>query len=624
MDILFKRQHKILAICTLVVLTLCAYVNLFANEFVNFDDQNFILLNDWVTAFDLEKLRDVFSHQREGHYQPLSWLLYACEYKLFNENILGYHWVSLLLHLSNALFCALISKQFKLRLDQIFWVVLLFLLHPLMVESVAWKAAQNTLLFSVFSFGAFLMFLHHQKNKLKLYYLASLFLFLLSLMSKSMAVVTPLYFFVYLFLMDKEKSMRKYAGLLPFFLLSICFGIAALKSASAFGSLLSSKNNFEPFDYLFVSSRALFFYVERFFMPLKLSALHFNPLKQDGLLPFYFYLIPLVFIVLIYGLKKIEKDQKLLWFFIACFVSSLSAVIRIVPIGNTLVAERYAYQGVFFLACFVVVFTQRFRVQKILLALIAFVFLLLTFFRVGVWNTSQTLFQDITKKYTRQAYAHFGYGVALNDAFEYDKAIEALKTSAQLDASYARTFNALCVSYMGKQKYDSALYYAALALKKDAKLIKAMTNHAFCADKLGRPEIAQRDYSAILFLDSNNQKALKNRALASYKLKDYTQAISDLKGLNHLSFSFAQNIDHAVLLNQMGAHKRAIQYLSKLEAPKAYKWALELNLAASYRLNHMLDSALFFAKRAQKSKSNQQVQKELFLIDQALKLKKNN
>jgi tetratricopeptide (TPR) repeat protein len=145
-----------------VALTAVAYLPVFANGFVDFDDQTNLLENPNFRGLGPAALRWMFTNL-DGHYIPLTWLSFAIDYAIWGLAPAGYHLTGVLLHLANALVFYWVSVRllrvaFDLRAGEepapLFIAAAasaaLFALHPLRVESVAWATERRDVLSGLF------------------------------------------------------------------------------------------------------------------------------------------------------------------------------------------------------------------------------------------------------------------------------------------------------------------------------------------------------------------------------------------------------------------------------------------------------------------------------------------
>jgi len=137
-------------------ITFFVFSGVLRNGFVNWDDDSNLLLNANYRGFGWTQITWMFTTFHMGHYQPLSWLTFALDYTLWGMDPKGYHLTSLVLHsLSAAVFSLVALRLLKLGApglsDERKWLLscsagfaaLVFSIHPLRVESVAWATERR-------------------------------------------------------------------------------------------------------------------------------------------------------------------------------------------------------------------------------------------------------------------------------------------------------------------------------------------------------------------------------------------------------------------------------------------------------------------------------------------------
>ncbi len=138
------------------------------NDFVNWDDDVNLIDNTAFRGFDWSALRWMLTTTLGGHYQPLTWLSFALDHALFGMDARGYHLTSLVLHAANTLLVWLVLQTLLRRLavapepaipKVAALGALLFALHPLRVESVAWATERRDVLSGFFWLAALLAYL---------------------------------------------------------------------------------------------------------------------------------------------------------------------------------------------------------------------------------------------------------------------------------------------------------------------------------------------------------------------------------------------------------------------------------------------------------------------------------
>ena len=152
----FPRAALPLAIA---LLTLLAFAPVLQNGFVDWDDDINLVRNDHFRGLGGPQLRWMFSTTLTGHYIPFTWLSFGLDYQVWGMRPVGYHLTSLLLHALGATLLAVLTARLVRHATG--WnaravttastvAALVFALHPLRVESVAWATERRDVLSGVF------------------------------------------------------------------------------------------------------------------------------------------------------------------------------------------------------------------------------------------------------------------------------------------------------------------------------------------------------------------------------------------------------------------------------------------------------------------------------------------
>ena len=210
------------AIVTIV--TCMTFLPVLGNQFVNWDDYENLISNPSYRGLGWSQISWMFTTFYMGHYQPLSWLTLGLDYLIWGMNPVGYHLTSLILHAANAvvfyfvgrrlLAIALTVKEnersWQLSLTVAF-AALLFAIHPLRVESVAWATERRDVLAGFFFLWAIYCYLRSaqisQISSRRPWLWAAVVVYSLSLLSKATAMTLP----VLLLLLD-VYPLRRFQG----------------------------------------------------------------------------------------------------------------------------------------------------------------------------------------------------------------------------------------------------------------------------------------------------------------------------------------------------------------------------------------------------------------------------
>ncbi len=523
-----KRNMTAFYVISLVILGLIVSLNTLHNSFItNLDDTAYIASASELKRLSLSDIISIFTTPIAGNYHPLAVLSLTLDYKLFGENAFPFHLFNLILHLANiALVFGFMNLLVK-RVEISIIVSLFFAIHPMHVESVAWISERKDVLYTIFFLGSLITYLLYLKHDKKLKFLIySLILFCLSLLSKPAAVCLAPLLVLIDFYLKRKFDKRLIAEKVPYFMLALAFGIINIFSQRKFGALNALSDFhyvFSIFDRIFLISYAFMFYIVKAIAPFNLCAIYYYPAKSGDFLPWIYYAAPLgiAFIAfLIFFLKKIRRE---LIFGFGFFLISIVLVLQFIPVGFTIVSDRYTYVpyiGLFFIVgklyCDYVDnkfknFTKAGRnLSVFLIAVAAIIFSVLTFQRNQAWANGVVLFDDVVKKNPTIGHAYWARGVG-----KYDR-----------------------------KDIQGALSDYNEAIEKNYRFPVAYNNRANCYYMMDSLPQAISGYDQTLKVDSKYAMAYYNRGTAKQKLKDYAGSLADYKNsiknnFEHLAWAYS-------------------------------------------------------------------------------------
>jgi 4-amino-4-deoxy-L-arabinose transferase-like glycosyltransferase len=192
------------------------YRDSFAGGFVS-DDVGAILNNPLLRSLDLATLRAIFSSFDDANYIPLKVLSLAVDRQIWGPEPFGYHLGNLLLHVAAALLVWRILLRLRLSAGAALLVTLLWALHPVQVESVAWMSERKNVLSGALLFAAFLAWLQFAAGGRWTAYTGVLVLFTMALLSKMNTVVLPALCLAHDGLVARRLGRRALLASLPLF-----------------------------------------------------------------------------------------------------------------------------------------------------------------------------------------------------------------------------------------------------------------------------------------------------------------------------------------------------------------------------------------------------------------------
>lgn len=529
------------------------------------DDANFLLNPDY-RGLGLAQLKWMWTTFHLGHWMPLSWMTLGLDYLLWGMDPRGYHLTNVVLHAAGAVMLAsLAARLARLALGPTVderpadlalaagVAALLFAIHPLRVESVAWVTERRDVLSGLLAFVATWCYLSSITDTAhpRRWYLLSLIAFAAGLLSKATVLTLPallLLLEVYpLRRLPAEggwrgpEARRLLLRLLPFALLSAA---SALVSVRALGHV----DQLPPLGKVAVSAFSLAFYTLKTFVPAGLSPLYIMPLSVD---PFALrYVVSLLASLVITGaaLAAWRRWPGLTVAWIA-FVVALFPMLGLRQNGFQIAADRYTYHAapvLSVLACALLYLALR-RWRGVTIAACAIVLTALgaaTWRQATHWRDSEALWRralatghggwiahnnfgnailarglvrEAEIEYRRAialnpryAEAHMDLGVALSQQGKDAEAEPSLRRALELRPDYDDAMVNLGLVLSRRGAHDEAIALYARALTLDPRDVNAEVNWGNALVRLGRPAEAVRRYERALALDPSHPQARAN------------------------------------------------------------------------------------------------------------------
>jgi protein O-mannosyl-transferase len=531
------KNHKIiLSLCLILAIPAISFFPCLKNDFLNWDDQQYVTENKMITEWSWRNIETIFDSIYMGHYHPLTLLSYALEYRFFKLNPFAYHLTNLILHLMNGLLVFWLMVMLKGGVLTSLVVSLLFGIHPLHVESVAWVSERKDLLCSFFFLGSLVVYLTYLKTRGMRFYFLSLFLFLLSLLSKSMAVTLPLVLVLCDYLLDRKFDRKCLIEKIPFLVMAFIFVIIASFALRSSG-MVYLKSSLSFFKNIFIMSEVLTSYFSKLILPIKLSC-SYPFIKEIGGVWSYVSLTMIIgFLIAGILLGRYNKTITFgtLFFFIT--------ILPVLPLK--IMADRYVYIpsiGIFFIAAegFYWLYRSKLEPIKIVKPILAILligilgtFSFLTWERCQVWRDSISLWNDVLKNYPNLPVAYNNRGEAYLRKGDYERAISNYNQALRMNPDFGRA-NYFYVNrgtaYLIKGDYERAITDYHQALRINPNDANAYHHRGTAYLYKGDPEEAIADFNKALEINPRYAETYFNKALACEKIGHPKEAIEAYRG----------------------------------------------------------------------------------------------
>jgi protein O-mannosyl-transferase len=467
--------------------------------FVAYDDPLHILENEVVLrGWSLESLRFAATTLHSANWHPLTWASHITDVELFGLNAGGHHLTSILFHATNASLLALLLLRLGAGAFFSAAGALVFAIHPLRVESVAWISERKDVLSGFFLFLLLLAWERyaHGGPKRRRAYAAALFFFACGLMSKPMLVTVPALLLVFdvwpLARMRTEQPRLKALLALvfekaPFGLLALGVSLATIHAQSAGGAV----SKLEGLSLSMRSENALVSvgrYAWKTVWPDALSPHYLFPL--EGWPPSRVALAAAFFLLmsgaaLLFARRGARTRTEALLAAWLWFLVSLSPVLGFIFVGTASMADRYTYVPHVLPIVALALLAARARVsggRRAALdagtALVCVLLALASMRQVEVWRDTRTLFRHAVHVEPENAHAWAGLGLAELARGDLTAAREAAERSVALRPHIAPHWILLGRIVAAEGDHAAAIEHFVEGLSLDAA---PGASHAFLA-----------------------------------------------------------------------------------------------------------------------------------------------
>ncbi len=550
-----SRRHIIIASFFIFFCTMMSFINSANGDFVNWDDDAYIVENPLFQSPTFDGIQRLFTQTYYYAWIPITLLSHAIDVAVWGMNPKGHHLTNILLHSFNAvsffLVCmALFDAARGRRDDKPSFLAplanpiiagaavgaLLFAVHPLRVEPVAWVSGRKDLLCAFFLLPSFGAYLRWKDQRSVRWFVASLVLFALGLLSKPMAAPFPLVLvLVDVFLMRNDVGRKNSAAQIlkdkiPYFLLSVLAGVMTMLAAS--GGKVNVVGELNRFERIMLPAYSLCFYMWKLIVPLDLSPIY------PELNRVLFYLTPVLLPAIAYGcFALLEKKQPAALITLSSYAIILLPTFLGLSSGMQPLADRYTYLSTIPIFIFVGgcvewlwqksamspgKLYQRKVVTAALLILCA-VSSYRTIRHTAIWNNSVSLWTHALR-----------YAPATREEFESDK--------PYMKPNYLDAYTNLGAAYYAADHKEKAIEQLNNALLLDNRFADAHYNLGNLLFEQGDVDGATVGFKNTIVCDSTYAKAYYNLGIIYAKKDSVEQAVESFRRAARLGFPDAQKV----------------------------------------------------------------------------------
>lgn len=573
-----KLQAKYFGSAAVVALiTFLVYLPALRNGFVEWDDPAYISDNVHIRSIDKIFFKWAFFDFYASNWHPLTWLSHAIDYAIWGLNPTGHHLTGILFHSINTFLVVLLGIQLlnayrshkieaghqgvsiseRTILTAGIITGLLFGLHPLHVESVAWVSERKDMLSAFFFLLSLLAYIRYtvsvsgasgfwsSKNK----YAASLVFFIFALMSKPMAVVLPIVFLIIdWYPLGRFKNDRLKTILfekIPFFVLAVASSVITIMAQHS-GEAIKTLTDYPLSTRILVGFNALFSYIGKMLWPVDLSP--FYPYPDDVSFLSYEYLLPLLSAIGITITSIALLKRHRIWFVVwMYYVVTLLPVLGIVQVGLQAMADRYTYLpgiSLFFLAGVGSAgFIEKFSKQRLLKAgtFIGISALIIymayaAVIQIYTWKDTLSLWTrvaDVVSKKDDKYYKnihliYFNLGSAYMDRNRLEDAMKATQKAISLNPVFDKSHYNLGIIYASQNRLEDAIDAYKAAIRLNPAFAGAHVNLGIAYRRHNQPDEAMVEFKEAVRLKPDYAEARVNLGVAYINENKLDDAIREL------------------------------------------------------------------------------------------------
>jgi protein O-mannosyl-transferase len=556
-----NQRIQIIVLGLVLLATFLPFSPSLKHSFFRLDDDGHVGENASIRGLDGAHLKAMFTRRQLKIYVPLTYLSYALEYKFFADQPFIYHLDNLLLHLGVTALVFLLGRRWGLSLWAAAMGSLLFGIHPMHVESVAWITERKDVLYSLF----YLLALYHYQNyiegrkaqeefgtesgisgsqqqgraatqshwrvKTMTAYFCTIGFALLSILAKPMALSLPLIFFVCDWFQGRRCDKTLFLEKIPHFLIVI--PIAAMTYL-----LHARVPGRAPIEGVLVWIWTLTFYIKTFFFPAVLFPAWVLPRPVSVFEPTYSLAVA-IFLVMVLSLYVYRKER---WFIFAFlyFFFSIFFLLRYDDLWDAnIVADRFMYLPCLGLCLWLGFSAERalrwvwrrplvWRVGTASLCMIIMLSLFAkTYFQTKLWGDDFQLWNDGIKHFPKSFFAFHSRGNIYLDQKDYDSAISDFSQAIRLRPDYASAYSNRGLAYYNLGNKTLALEDFNKSLGLNASQDFVYVNRGLVYTDIGKYDLAIQDLNEAIKLNPDNAYAYNNRGRLYFTERQYDLALTD-------------------------------------------------------------------------------------------------
>ncbi len=521
----------------IILLGFLLYYPVTAYGWITGPDLDSILGNRLINRFSVNNIFDIFLSMSDGMYRPLTVLSLGLQASWMPANpSVIFHWANLVLHL----LCVVMLFRLVQLLGRSNFMAgiaaLIFCIHPLNTEAVAWISSHGILLSTFFMLAGLLSYVYYTRPcRARGYFMQLSYLcFILALLAHPISIIFPL-FLILLDLLTGPSEQKSTRRKIPGFILSAVFLFIAIAGMSGAGN--------DPQDIMPAMAGRVMFAISS---PWVATAAFVAPFFQSPHHPYpmvmgYQYLLVIPGLAILIALLIITRKKSMKVFAALMFVIIAVTAAAVLFIDDpAYLHENSLYPAIAglsaILSMLVVYLFRKYFLQRkallipvsVILALYAALLTYLATERVALWEDSGKLWTDAIIKYPHDHHAYFLRGDHWAMTGDFEKAKFDYSQAIRLNASAYKAINNIGLIYMeeGELRYAISEFERAIGISPD--FYKPYLNRGIAYMRIGMNEKALEDMDMAAALNPAEPLVYYNRGLIFERKTELNRAVEEL------------------------------------------------------------------------------------------------
>lgn len=458
-------------------------------------------------------------------YYPLTFTTFWIEFRLWKLNTTGYHVSNIVLHACSTILLWILLRS--LAIPGAFFLVALWSLHPLQVESVAWISERKNVLSGFFYFAALLAWFRFdgvisgsetEMPRRRGWYALSLFLFICALFSKTVTTSLPVVILLIVWWKRPPVGKRSLIPTIPFFLAGGAISSITIWMEKFHVSAKGVDWQYSFVERLLIAGRAFWFYLAKLAAPVNLSFIYTKWEIDPAAL--WQYIFPAAAAALLLTLwfyrRRIGRGPLAAMLFFTVTIAPALGFIDVYPMRYSFVADHFQYLAgigpILLAGTFIRQAARRIRHPDLLLVLAAILFSILTWERSRTYVDLETLWRDTIDRNPQCWMAYNNLGAILQKKGEMESARQCYERSLKIEPKHARPHSNIGTILLEQDRVDEAVVRFREAIRLNPLYVDARFNLGKAFEVGGFTDSAVTRYRSTLDLRPGHIPARYNLA----------------------------------------------------------------------------------------------------------------